>query len=78
MKCCRIQRAYASECVKAFIKLSLECREVEDLVVKLMVQCGGTERHGCAPKGTLERKAQKLLDVIECKSEQADLSGSDA
>ena len=44
---------------------SAEDKEIEDIIVRCMVNAGGVELYGKAPKGANEREAQALLDAMQ-------------
>ena len=65
VKCCCWEKMYSSEWKRIFILLSPEDKEIEDIIVRCMVNAGGVELYGKAPKWANEREAQALLDAMQ-------------
>ena len=62
--CCRIQDAHDKDQKKFYVRLRPGYEEIEHLTVKILVQAGGKELYGQAPKGSLERKVADLLKQL--------------
>ena len=57
-------------------KFGIGFEKVEDIIVGALVRQKGVEKFGMAPRGSLERKCQKLLDILEGKAD-ADSDAND-
>ena len=70
---CRVRKTRPkkdkSETVRVQICLDVArddwARKLEPIVVQLMKQEGGIKKIGAAPRGSLERDAQRLLDLLK-------------
>ena len=65
VKCFRWEKMFSSEWKRIFLVLSPECKGIEDLIVQCMINAGGVELIGMAPKVANEREAQALLDAAK-------------
>ncbi|CAK0874673.1 unnamed protein product, partial [Prorocentrum cordatum] len=82
--CCVRQQAFKSDRRKLFFKLlrapgltEADKNVLEDIVDKLLTTNGAVRKLGRAPRGSLERRAQQLLDLISQGKSDADLAAVD-
>ena len=67
--CCRINKMYEDSNKKLFLRLGRDSSNayltLEEIVTENLEKLQGERLYGQAPKGSLEREAQELLDTME-------------
>ena len=69
--CMKHEVCYDKEHAKLYFKMQPEYRQVELIVHKALVASGGQHLVGSAPRGSLERRAQEIIDKMEGKTKQS-------